>query len=49
MIFLSSLYIYLKNFHRTNATNIKVYFKDSYGHTVRVFDSVQINELDRIL
>lgn len=43
------LHFLLKNFHDTVPLISKVYFKDSYGHTVHGFDSVHVHDGDKTL
>lgn len=43
------LHFLLKNFHGTVPLISKVYFKDSYGHTVHGFDSVHVHDESKTL
>jgi len=43
------LHLLLRDFHETLPLLSKIYFKDSYGHTVHGFDAVHIHEETRTL
>lgn len=43
------LHLVLRDFHKTTPLLSKIYFKDSYGHTVHGFDAVHIQEETKTL